>query len=144
MTLTKQQEDEVAHLDQTVASAVIKFLENIGLTSGRLKTNWTFNKDKIRLIVDVPSLPFVQFKKSRRNKLQIAFASIPYEPTPLTQFLRDYGVSESALRQYKRFDKTGLDGKINLRAIDGVRSVWRDPLSTSLANRTLEDEALDV
>lgn len=59
------------------------------------------------------------------DKITTCFQSIPNEPTPVEAFLAQHGVSLPVLRQFKRFDNTGLPGQVNVRKRDGVLMVWR-------------------
>lgn len=59
------------------------------------------------------------------NKIQDAFAAIPEVPTDANKFIELHGISMPVLRQFKRFDTTGLPGMVNVRKRDGMLMVWR-------------------
>lgn len=65
-------------------------------------------------------------KRGRKgSKIEFAFVAIPQNPVPAEKFVEDHGISMPVLRQFKRFDKSGLPGQVNVRKQDGVLMVWR-------------------
>lgn len=66
-------------------------------------------------------------KRGRKgNKVALAFAAVPTTPVDVQAFAIEHNVSIHCLRQGARFDKTGLPGKVRVKKIDGVLSVYRD------------------
>lgn len=60
-----------------------------------------------------------------------AFSSIPLceeNSVDATQFAKEHGITVSSLRQFTRFDKTGMDGKVEVKMDKLTRNlmVWRD------------------
>lgn len=72
----------------------------------------------------------------KTNRMLQAFALLPYKMTPLKQFAADNNVSTYILKQGKRFDKTGLDGRVILKTINGCTYIWRQAMSQSLAEKS--------
>ena len=74
------------------------------------------------------------FDESRRpitatkpSKIITAFRNVPEHPVEAEPFAETHGISVAVLRQIKRFDKTGLPGKVKVRKDHrGVLMIWRD------------------
>ena len=66
-------------------------------------------------------------KRGRKGtNIETAFSSIPEIPTPAEDFVAKHGISLPVLRQFKRFDKSGLPGQVHVRKQNGVLMVWRE------------------
>lgn len=68
-------------------------------------------------------------KRGRKGeKISECFLNIPVHPIPATELIEKYGVSLPVLRQFKRFDRSGLPGLVNVKKdkTTGVLMVWRD------------------
>jgi hypothetical protein len=73
-------------------------------------------------------------KRGRKgDKILTAFQSITEIPVPAEQFVLEHGISMPVLRQFKRFDQTGLPGMVNVRKdkTTGLLMVWRDAVVES-------------
>jgi hypothetical protein len=93
-------------------------VEPYGVLFGRVSSN----KPKIKNIASTTT----EKKRGRKgDKIQTAFLAITETPVPAEQFIEKYGISMPVLRQFKRFDKTGLPGHVNVRKQEGVLMVWR-------------------
>lgn len=92
-------------------------VEPYGVLFGRVPPN------KPKIDVNVKSSDKKRGRKG--DKIQQAFASISETPVSADQFIKDHGISMPVLRQFKRFDKTGLPGQVNVRKREGVLMVWR-------------------
>jgi len=67
-------------------------------------------------------------KRGRKgDKISACFSNIPTQPMPADELIEKYGISLPVLRQFKRFDKTGLPGEVNVKKdkTTGVLMVWR-------------------
>lgn len=81
-------------------------------------------------------------KRGRKSdKIQQAFAAITETPVPADQFIKDHGISMPVLRQFKRFDKTGLPGQVNVRKREGILMVWR---SAEVQSNEVETETTET
>lgn len=66
-------------------------------------------------------------KRGRKGtKILDAFNAVPAQPVDANAFAEQYGISLNVLRQAKRFDKTGLEGRVRVKKVDGTLSVFRE------------------
>jgi hypothetical protein len=66
-------------------------------------------------------------KRGRKGtKIQDAFAAIGTDPVPLDEFATRFSVSTNVLRQAKRFDRTGVTGRVRVKLVNGVQSIFRE------------------
>lgn len=69
-------------------------------------------------------------KRGRKGtKIQDAFAAISSEPIALEAFAQKFGVSTNVLRQAKRFDRSGMEGRVRVRQVNGTLSIFREDAS---------------
>lgn len=77
----------------------------------------------------VKAKPTSTQKRGRKGtKIVDAFRAVPTQPMPVEEFVALHEVSLPVLRQYKRFDKTGLPGTVRVRKDKetSILMVWRD------------------
>jgi len=68
-------------------------------------------------------------KRGRKgDNIKNAFAAIPTEPVDAETFIAEHNISLAVLRQAKRFDQSGLTGRVHVRKNKetGTLSVWRE------------------
>lgn len=66
-------------------------------------------------------------KRGRKgDKIVKAFTAIPSTPVDAIAFANEHNVSLNVLRQAKRFDKTGIEGRVRVKKIDGTLCVYRE------------------
>lgn len=66
-------------------------------------------------------------KRGRKGtKIAEAFAAIDENPIDAEAFAAERGISMNVLRQAKRFDRSGIAGKVRVKKIEGTAMVFRD------------------
>lgn len=68
-------------------------------------------------------------KRGRKgSKIVNAFKAVPSTPVTVSAFTAEHQVSVPVLRQWKRFDKTGLKGQVRVKKdkASGELMIWRD------------------
>lgn len=70
-----------------------------------------------------------ELKKRGRKGSNIldAFKAVPSTPIPVEEFAQKQGVSVAVLRQAKRFDTTGIDGRVHVKKDKDSKTlvIWR-------------------
>jgi hypothetical protein len=69
-------------------------------------------------------------KRGRKGtKIQDAFKAIGADPVPLEEFASRFAVSTNVLRQAKRFDRSGVEGRVRVKQVNGTLSIFREPVT---------------
>jgi len=69
-------------------------------------------------------------KRGRKGtKIALAFAAIDTTPVAAEVFASQHGVSLNVLRQAKRFDQTGIAGRVHVKKVNNVLSVYREAVT---------------
>lgn len=76
----------------------------------------------------VTSTKVVKQRGRKGDKVKNAFRAIPTEPVSIDTFTQEHNVSVHCLKQSKRFDTTGLPGKVHVKKdkTSGVTMIWRE------------------
>ncbi len=66
-------------------------------------------------------------KRGRKGtKIQVAFAAVSTTPVAAADFASTHSVSLNVLKQAKRFDRSGNAGRVRVKQINGVLSIFRE------------------
>lgn len=67
------------------------------------------------------------------DKVITAFKNVPTDKVKLADFANQHGVSQHVLRQAKRFDDSGITGKVHCKKDKetGELMIWRDTATTA-------------
>lgn len=66
-------------------------------------------------------------KRGRKGtKIQEAFAAINTTPVSAETFATQHSVSLNVLRQAKRFDRSGITGRVRVKLVKGTLSIFRE------------------
>lgn len=76
----------------------------------------------------VTATKVVKQRGRKGDKVKNAFTAIPAEPVSIDMFTQEHGVSVHCLKQSKRFDTTGLPGKVHVKKdkTTGMTMIWRE------------------
>lgn len=117
---------------------LIKLLSNERFNPATISINPLDYKNEIEIAISDyqknPPTTKVKIRKPRgRTGIKIikAFSLIPSTPVNAEKFAKDNEISVSVLRQYSRFDRTNLKGKVFVRkdAETEVLMVWRSTVN---------------
>lgn len=125
----KKLEQQINLLEEAFVRSFAQFLNKEGIGNGQVSSSWIMYGNSVKLTVTFPT-------DYPHNKIETAFRALDKHKQNLDGFLNRYNIAVSTLRQYKRFDKTGLGGKIKIQMDKHTRLkyVWREP------NKTLEGQ----
>jgi hypothetical protein len=83
-------------------------------------------KEKRTAVAKQPTAPKTPGRRGRiGSKISTALSSVPTSPMPVDQFLQQYGVSKTILRQSKRFLETPIKVSIKRDKTTGVEMICR-------------------
>lgn len=136
--------DTAAHVCEVLNIPMSELQANVGLAaSGDVIVNLDieptdysdlFDMSKIKLVQPkqkaekTPKAPSGKKRGRVGENISIAFAAIPYEPTPVEAFRVTHGVSVPVLRQQKRFDPTPELGRVRVKTDSETKQlmIYRD------------------
>ena len=82
--------------------------------------------------LDISSIEIPTRERKKRgrktNRIQVAYANIPYTPIELDTFIKKYNVSQAVMKQHKRFDPFPEKGRIIIKKDKQTKKVfiWRE------------------